>query len=78
MAEASTALLDAIDAQPKLTQAFRMEVKFLQDSAEFRICLYPVAWYDRYLRINPNFSEAVRIARRYVSTTRSEIPSEEE
>ncbi len=78
LASASNALLDAVNSRPKLTQAFRLEVKFLQNSAELRICLDTVAWYDCYLRVNPDLSKVVEIARKYVSTTRREIPPDED
>jgi hypothetical protein len=78
LASASTLLLNAVKVRPKLTQAFRLEVKFLQDFAEFRICLDPVLWYDVYLRINPSLTEVVKIARDYVTTTRMSIPPEED
>jgi hypothetical protein len=71
-------LLDAVNSRPKLTQAFRLEIKFLQNSAEFRICLDTVAWYDCYLRVNSDLSKVVEIARKYVSTTRREISPDED
>ncbi|GBB96540.1 hypothetical protein RclHR1_02780003 [Rhizophagus clarus] len=78
LASASTALLDAVEARPKLTKAFRLEVKLLQNSAEFRICLDTVAWYDCYLRTNSDLIKVIEIARKYVSITRSEIPPDED
>jgi hypothetical protein len=36
--------LCAVNSQPKLTQVFRLEVKFLEDLVEFKICLDPVLW----------------------------------
>ncbi|CAI2168436.1 3128_t:CDS:2 [Funneliformis geosporum] len=78
LASASTALLDAVNSRPKLTQAYRMEVKFLQNSAEFRICLDTVVWYDCYLRVDPDLNKVVEMARKYISTTRREIPPDED
>lgn len=78
LAKASTLLLSAVEARPKLTQAFRLEVKFLQENAQFQICLDPVLWYDVYLRVNPRLDEAVRIAREYVTSIRTQILPEED
>ncbi|RGB23655.1 hypothetical protein C1646_676963 [Rhizophagus diaphanus] len=58
--------------------AFRLEVKFLQENAQFQICLDPVLWYDVYLRINPRLDEVARIAREYVTTTRTQTLPEED
>src|SRR3954468_3062082 len=77
LAISSTHLLNTVKAHPKLTQGFRLEVKFLQKYAEFKICLDPVLWYDIYLRIKP-LTEAVKIAREYVNTTQTSIPPEED
>ena len=60
LARSSARLLTTVNAQPKLTQAFRLEVKFLEDRAEFKICLDRVLWYDVYLRIKP-LAEAVKL-----------------
>ncbi|GBB87954.1 hypothetical protein RclHR1_14450003 [Rhizophagus clarus] len=51
LSRAFTLLLSAIKAQLKLTQEFHMEIKFLQDFAQFWI------WYDVCLRMKPRLDE---------------------
>ncbi|RIA79790.1 hypothetical protein C1645_745686 [Glomus cerebriforme] len=77
LVKAATLLLSAVKEQPKLTESFRMEVKISDDSVLFRVCLDTVSWYDVYLRDKPR-TEAVIIAKEYITATRKTVPPEED
>jgi len=49
----------------------------VDNSAHFRVCLHSTLWFDVYLRQKP-VEEAVKIARKYVTDTKLEIPLEED
>ncbi|GBC09210.1 hypothetical protein RclHR1_00870001 [Rhizophagus clarus] len=77
LANASSLLLSTVKSKHKLTQGFRMEVKFLQNTAQFRICLDTVLWYDVYLRMEL-IDETARVAREYIKNTRMQIFPEDD
>ncbi|CAG8577182.1 14982_t:CDS:2 [Funneliformis caledonium] len=59
-------------------QAFCLEVKFLQDLANFRICLNLILWYNVFLHIKPSLTEVVKIVREYVIAIQLSISPEED
>ncbi|CAG8759566.1 16356_t:CDS:2, partial [Rhizophagus irregularis] len=75
LVKAATLLLSTIKKQPKLTNAFRMEVEISNENVLFRVCIDPVSWYDVYLRTKSR-TEAVMIAKKYITKTRNKIPPE--
>ncbi|RGB31041.1 hypothetical protein C1646_671218 [Rhizophagus diaphanus] len=77
LAKASEIILDAVKSKPKLTQAFCLEVEFVDGAARFQVSLKPELWYNVYLRWKP-IEEATKIAQQYVTDTRAEIPLEED
>lgn len=61
----------------KLKQLFYLVV-FFKEKACFRLCLDTSLWFDIYLHIIPDFAEAVRIVKDYVTTTRLNVSPEDE
>lgn len=77
LVEATTRLLTVIKTQPKLLNAFRMEVEISDENVLLRVCLDTKSWYDVYLRTKPR-DEAVMIARQYITDTRNKVSSEKD
>ncbi|CAG8598457.1 14056_t:CDS:2 [Funneliformis caledonium] len=75
LVQASKRLLSCLS--PKLKQSFHLVV-FFKEKAYFWLCLDTSLWFDIYLRTMPDFAEAVRIAREYVTTTRLNVSSKDE
>jgi hypothetical protein len=76
LVQASQLLLKRLST--KLKQSFRLVVTFSEEKACFRLCLDTSLWFDVYLRTMPDFDEAVKIARQYVTATRLNISPEDE
>jgi hypothetical protein len=77
LVEATTRLLTAIKTQPKLLNAFRMEIEISDENVLLRVCLDTKSWYDVYLRTKPR-NEAVMIARQYIIDTQNKVSSEKD
>ncbi|CAB4390762.1 unnamed protein product [Rhizophagus irregularis] len=67
LVKAATLLLSTIKEQPKLTNAFRIEVEISNENVLFRVCIDSVSWYDVYLRTKSR-TEAVMIAKKKAYT----------